>query len=120
MELVIDYARGVGPAAVAETLVTFHERNWQRKEIAWASHLKSRLIKFMDVLAIVTEPNAPNTTLLVILSVISVLNCVNNLNLPFSGGIVNLLFLRERAFNKRRFASFFFFLSSFFFPFFQV
>jgi len=40
----------------------------------------------------------PNTTLVVTLDVISVLNCVNNLNLPFSGGIVNLLFLPGKSF----------------------
>lgn len=45
MELVVEYpTKGLGPASLSDALVTFHERNWQRKENGWAIFVKQRLL----------------------------------------------------------------------------
>ena len=44
LKLVQDFAvRGVGPSAVADILLSWHEKCWQEKEIQWLCHLASRM-----------------------------------------------------------------------------
>ena len=44
LKLVQDFAvRGVGPSAVADILLSWHEKRWQEKEIQWLCHLASRM-----------------------------------------------------------------------------
>jgi len=44
LRTVQDFARkGVGPSAVADILLSWHEQRWQEKEIKWLCHLASRM-----------------------------------------------------------------------------
>lgn len=43
-DLVLDMAaKHVGPSSVADTILQWHEMTWQRREIQWLSHVKSRI-----------------------------------------------------------------------------
>jgi len=41
--MVFNASKSIGPSAMADALVSFHEKRWNEKEIKWAAHMKSRI-----------------------------------------------------------------------------
>lgn len=35
--------RGIGPSAICDMMISWHEHAWQKKEIHWLSHLSARM-----------------------------------------------------------------------------
>ena len=43
--IVFNASKSIGPSAMSDMLLSFHEKRWNEKEIKWLAHMKSRILQ---------------------------------------------------------------------------